>query len=80
MKKVGILTFHRSINYGAFMQAYSLSKKIKKRVPDATVEIIDYTSRIMDDAYIPKINLSTLRNPRGYFMKKNDFGWGQQVL
>lgn len=73
MKKIGILTFHRSINYGAFMQAYSLSKKIQKRFPDVTVEIIDYTSKIMDDHYVPKINLSTLRNPRGYFPKKKQY-------
>ncbi len=80
MKKIGILTFHRSINYGAFMQAYSLSKKIKKRFPDVTVEIIDYTSKIMDDHYVPKINLSTLRNPRGYFPKKKQYKLFKEAL
>lgn len=73
MKKVGILTFHRSINYGAFVQAYSLSKKIKKRFPDTTVEIIDYSSRMMEGYYIPKINLSALRNFRGYLPKKKQY-------
>ncbi|MBO5359916.1 MAG: polysaccharide pyruvyl transferase family protein [Clostridia bacterium] len=80
MKKVGILTFHRSINYGAFMQAYSLSKKIQKRFPDVTVEIIDYTSKIMDDHYVPKINLSTLRNYRGYFPKKKQYKMFKDTL
>ncbi len=80
MKKVGILTFHRSINYGAFMQAYSLSKKIKKSFPDVTVEIIDYTSKIMDDHYVPKINLSTLRNPRGYLLKKKQYKLFKEAL
>ena len=42
MKKIGILTFHRPINYGAFVQSFSLSNEIKKRFPDARVEIIDY--------------------------------------
>ncbi len=42
--KIGILTFHRSINYGAFMQCYSLSKKLKKDFPLHTIEVIDYTS------------------------------------
>lgn len=39
--KIGILTFHRSINYGAFMQAYALSKEIQNRYGDV-VEIIDF--------------------------------------
>lgn len=41
--KIGILTFHRSVNNGAFMQAYALSSEIKKRFPSDTVEIVDYT-------------------------------------
>lgn len=73
MKKIGILTFHRSINYGAFMQAYSLSKKIKKQYPDTMVEIIDYTSKMMDDHYVPRINRSAIRNPQGYFLKKKQY-------
>lgn len=39
--KIGILTFHRSINYGAFMQSFALSKEIQKRYGDI-VEIIDF--------------------------------------
>lgn len=42
--KIGILTFHRSINYGAFMQCYSLSKRLQADFPNDTVEVIDYTS------------------------------------
>lgn len=44
MKKVGILTFHRSYNYGAFMQCYALINRIKSDFPDVTVEVIDYTT------------------------------------
>jgi hypothetical protein len=41
--KVGILTFHRSINYGAFFQAYSLSKKLQKDFGSmAEIEVIDF--------------------------------------
>ena len=40
--RIGILTFHRSINYGAFMQSYALSQTLKKRYPEHTVEIIDF--------------------------------------
>ena len=42
--KIGILTYHRVINYGAFMQAYSLMKKIQQTYPNVEVEIIDYNS------------------------------------
>ncbi len=40
--KIGILTFHRPINYGAFLQAYSLSNKLKEVFPLSSIEIIDY--------------------------------------
>lgn len=39
--KVGILTFHRSINYGSFLQSYSLANALS-RYTDFDVEIIDY--------------------------------------
>lgn len=42
--KIGILTYHRSINYGAVMQAYSLSKRIADDFPDYEIEIIDCVS------------------------------------
>lgn len=38
--KIGILTFHRAVNYGAFIQAYALSKVIEGMGYD--VEVIDY--------------------------------------
>lgn len=40
MKKIGILTFHRSINYGAVLQAYALRYTIQKLGYNA--EVIDY--------------------------------------
>ena len=40
--KVGILTFHRAINYGAVMQAYALAKKLSERFKEDSFEIIDY--------------------------------------
>lgn len=50
--KIGILTYHRSINYGAFLQAYCLSKYVQKIVGDrADVEIIDYTSLSSSQIY-----------------------------
>ena len=40
--KIGILTFHKPINYGAFLQAFSLSNRLKNEFPNDIVEIIDY--------------------------------------
>ena len=49
--RIGILTFHRSYNYGAFMQCYSLSKKLQEQFPEHQVEIIDYTTKKVKDHY-----------------------------
>lgn len=40
MGKIGILTFHKSVNYGSVLQAYALQKKLKALGYSA--EIIDY--------------------------------------
>lgn len=40
MKKVGILTYHHAVNYGATLQGYALWQTVKKLGYD--VEFIDY--------------------------------------
>lgn len=40
--KIGILTFHRSINDGAVMQCYSLCQRLMHDFPDAKIEVVDY--------------------------------------
>ena len=40
--KIGILTFHRPINYGALLQAYALSSHLSESFPNDEIEIIDY--------------------------------------
>jgi len=45
MGKIGILTFHKPINYGAYLQAFSLSEKLKKEFSACSVEIIDYVPK-----------------------------------
>lgn len=40
MKKIGILTFHYSVNYGGVLQTYSLYKKLKEFNED--VEVINF--------------------------------------
>ena len=56
MKKIGILTYHRSINYGAVMQAYSLSERLASEFPDCEVEIIDYMSKAAERLYHPSFS------------------------
>lgn len=49
--RIGILTFHRSVNNGAVMQCYSLSKRLQKEFPDANVEVIDYHMPKIQESY-----------------------------
>ena len=46
MKKIGIITFHRAINYGAMLQAIALQQAVSKLGYDA--ELIDYVDRLYD--------------------------------
>lgn len=41
MLKIGILTYHRAINYGAFLQAYGLCQRLNEE-SDIKAEIIDF--------------------------------------
>lgn len=50
MKKIGILTFHRALNYGAVLQAYALEKKIKDLDKESCVELIDYRCRKIENS------------------------------
>ena len=47
--KIGIITFHRAVNYGAILQAYALSRYINDNYGDAS--IIDYRPRYMQQRY-----------------------------
>lgn len=50
MKKVGILTFHNALNYGALLQAHALQHKLISLGYDA--EIIDYDNSEFKKIYI----------------------------
>lgn len=49
--RIGILTFHRSLNNGAFIQCYSLYIRLKQEYPTAEIEVIDYTSPKIEALY-----------------------------
>ncbi|ODM24844.1 hypothetical protein A7W90_00690 [Clostridium sp. Bc-iso-3] len=58
--KIGILTYHRSINYGAYLQAYALCSVISERYPSASVELIDYDMKASDRFYKRQLLRKTL--------------------
>lgn len=49
--KIGILTFHKSINTGAFIQCYSLITRLMKDFPDEKIEVIDYCTKKTKERY-----------------------------
>lgn len=49
--KIGILTFHRSVNNGAVMQCYALSQRLRQDFPNDEVEVIDYQMRKVEQSY-----------------------------
>lgn len=70
--KLGILTFHRAISYGAVLQAYALNTFLKEQGYDA--EIIDYRNDYFEALYhSKKVNLEE------YEQFKNNFGLKQKV-
>ena len=61
MAKIGILTYHFALNYGAVMQAWALQEYLKKR--GHHVELIDYRPSHLESGggfYFPK-NIKLLR-------------------
>ena len=53
--KIGILTYHRSHNYGAYLQAYALSHSLHDIFTDAEIEIIDYDTVHSHNEYLIRI-------------------------
>ncbi len=49
--RIGILTFHRSENYGSVLQAYSLCRALNKLNPENEIEIIDYSNEHQRELY-----------------------------
>lgn len=62
--KVGIITFHNAINYGALLQTYALQKSIINMGYEA--EVIDYSNSNIDKKR-KKPSLKEYRNPLNYY-------------
>lgn len=59
-KKVGIITFHSSVNYGAVLQAYALKEKVSSICSD--VGVINYKNKkIHDGLRLIKIDTSGIK-------------------
>lgn len=69
--KIGILTYHRAKNYGAYLQAYGLCSRLNEE-KDITAEIIDFHMKKEVSAY--KIDTSVkfriLHFKKYFFLKK----------
>ena len=87
-KEVGILTYHRSDNFGSVLQAYALSYYLNSRHIDS--DIIDYRKaqiqqlyRIfqpMDSRYHVLNNLYSIPHYRALQMRKNRFELFRQTM
>ncbi|GAL67510.1 polysaccharide pyruvyl transferase family protein [Jejuia pallidilutea] len=51
--KIGILTFHTPINYGAALQAFALQKHLRDEYPELSIQNIDFKT----DVHISKYNI-----------------------
>ncbi len=59
MNKIGIITFHRAVNYGAVLQTYALQTTISKA--GESCEIIDYRNDFLEELHNPK-NINKYRS------------------
>lgn len=65
MNKIGIITYHKTTNIGATLQAYALEKKIEEL--GGIVEIIDYQCDNINDRELP--HKPTLKNGFKSFLR-----------
>ena len=73
MTRIGILTFHNTVNYGAVLQAYALQKTIENLGYE--VSIIDYRNPAVtarETFSVPKLS-KLIVDPRSYFGEMNAY-------
>lgn len=64
--KIGILTFHRTLNYGAVLQCYALYELLRQK--GHHVEVIDYRIPSVEDER-KLVSLAILRSRKGILIK-----------
>ena len=40
--KLGVMTFHQALNYGALLQTYALQRYVRTHIPGGDMEVVDY--------------------------------------
>lgn len=78
--KIGILTFHRSYNYGAFMQCFSLSTRLKRELFKDNIEVIDYSSKNALKGYEDAINNAKTITAKKLIVRNKTFHSCQEEL
>lgn len=75
--KIGVITFHQALNYGAILQAYALQSFINENYTNAAAELVDYRSPYLSRLYSVKSKNS--KNPiygsirKAHFLLKKRF-------
>lgn len=69
--RIGILNYHRSYNYGAFLQCYSLKERIKSDFPSCEVEVIDYIHKTTKENYLRAAQSYDVQQIRQQVEKRN---------
>ena len=49
--KIGILTYHLSHNFGAFLQAYALTMRLREEFPQDQIELINFNMLVAEKYY-----------------------------
>ncbi len=62
MKKIGVITYHRSNNYGAVLQAYALKSVISKL--GGQCDIVDYKNQHIER--INQVRLFDFKSPKNF--------------
>ncbi len=69
-RKVGLLTYHHTTNFGSLLQTYGLYKKVNELGYDC--EIVNYINELVENREVPKKffefnGLETFKNMKNYF-------------
>lgn len=85
MIKIGILTFYSSINYGAFLQAYSLQKYLQDYLngfctEKAVVEIVAYETEQAFEIYKKRMDMQKGKAYMKLWMQNKNFLYAQRKM
>jgi hypothetical protein len=62
VKRIGIITFHKSHNYGSILQSYAMLKLVNNITPNQEIEIIDFSNKKQKEMYALFANFDSIRH------------------